>query len=768
MLPQHLSEDEKDRLYRLLKENQIEAARYDFAQYARLTLDQEPARHHKLLIDALEEVEAGQWDLLLVMMPPGSAKSTYGSVGFAAWYLGKHPDRCVIAASHTQELAERFGRKVRNIVSGDAHTQVFPGSKLSSDSTAAGRWETSAGGEYFAAGVGGSVTGRRADLAIIDDPVKSREDADSQTIRDKQWAWWRDDMSTRLKPGASTVCIMCMTGDTPVLLPDGSEKFLRDIRPGDNVSSYKDGKLVASTVRNWINNGLDSVFEIKMSSGKIVKANARHPFLVSDNGEPKWVRLRDLRQGQEIFRVNGESGRARPASMKGAISQQNAEGIAQSTTTRFGGKKVLDLLRATAKLGARHALSIATVLRSKSTTGCLPNKTDDALSAVRSQGITSGRTGVESCVSTTVTKQGRSEGCSATTATWLLGTQRQKRSQPQPLSTSDFTLDRIVEISAAGVEEVFDIQVDDTENFIANGLVSHNTRWHEDDLAGRMLEDLKGSKQRVKVISLPMEARANDPLGRMPGEMLWPEWFTPQMLETAKREPRTWSALYQQEPRPIGGGEFKEEWLCFYKSAPATGGRVILVDPASGKYKDRGDYTSMWVIGTGQDGNHYVLDGIRDRLNLTERSQTLFDLVRRWKPTAVGYEQYGLQADIEFIKNEQERQQYRFRIVELGGAMKKEDRIRRLIPIVETGRLWLPEALDKRCSDGIKRDIIDDFIEQEYLSFPVSAHDDALDCLARMRDDAIVRVLRETPVTQKHRSEQRPYRSVDRAMGMLG
>jgi predicted phage terminase large subunit-like protein len=191
--------------------------------------------------------------------------------------------------------------------------------------------------------------------------------------------------------------------------------------------------------------------------------------------------------------------------------------------------------------------------------------------------------------------------------------------------------------------------------------------------------------------------------------------------------------LYQQEPRPIGGGEFKIEWMSYWKRQPAATNRVILVDPSSGRSKKRGDFTSMWVVGIGPDGNDYVLDGIRDRLNLTERTNALFALVRRYRPAAVGYEQYGLQADIEHIRIEQERQQYRFRIIELGGAMKKEDRIRRLIPSFQQGRTWMPESMVRRMSDGEQRDLMDDF-KAEYLAFPVAAHDDAMDCLARKEE----------------------------------
>lgn len=164
----------------------------------------EPARHHRLLLDKLDAVSRGDIDRLAVFMPPGSAKSTYASILFAPWYLSHHPDHAIIAASHTAELAEKWGRKVRNLIG--EHSRSL-GLGLASDSVAAGRWETDKGGEYFAAGVGGSITGRRADLVLIDDPVRSREDAASELIRDKTWDWYKSDLYTRLKPGARIVLI---------------------------------------------------------------------------------------------------------------------------------------------------------------------------------------------------------------------------------------------------------------------------------------------------------------------------------------------------------------------------------------------------------------------------------------------------------------------------------------------------------------------------------------------------------------------------------
>jgi predicted phage terminase large subunit-like protein len=164
----------------------------------------DPARHHLLLLDRLERLTIGEIDRLAVFMPPGSAKSTYASILFPPWYLAHRPDHCIIAASHTAELAEKWGRKVRNLV---AEHRLTLGVDLAEDSQAAGRWETKTGGEYFAAGVGGSITGRRADLVIIDDPVRSREDAASDAIREKTWDWYKSDLYTRLKPGGRIVLI---------------------------------------------------------------------------------------------------------------------------------------------------------------------------------------------------------------------------------------------------------------------------------------------------------------------------------------------------------------------------------------------------------------------------------------------------------------------------------------------------------------------------------------------------------------------------------
>lgn len=172
--------------------------------------------------------------------------------------------------------------------------------------------------------------------------------------------------------------------------------------------------------------------------------------------------------------------------------------------------------------------------------------------------------------------------------------------------------------------------------------------------------------------------------------------------------------------------------------APAAGGmnRYIVVDPASAKKKGS-DYTAMWCVGLNTDGNYYILDGIHDRLNLAERARALFELHRKWQPLLVGYERYGMQADIDFMHMEMERQNYRFSIVELGGQMPKTDRIRRLVPVFEQGRVYFPNRLLKMSQEQTAYDLTEDFYKQEYLTFPVSSHDDMLDCLARILEPAL-------------------------------
>lgn len=407
----------------------------------------EPAAHHRLIIRELEAVRRGETDRLALFLPPGSAKSTYASVLFPPWYLADDPSRSIIAASHTSELAERWGRKVRNQI---AEHALALGYNVADDNKAAGRWETQDGGEYYAAGVGGSITGRRADLAIIDDPIRSREDADSKKIRDAQWEWYKFDLATRLKPNASVVLIQ--------------------------------------------------------------------------------------------------------------------------------------------------------------------------------------------------------------------------------------------------------------------------TRWHEDDLAGRLLNE---ERDRWKVVSIPMEAMADDLLDREPGELLWPEWYTPQMALDAKRDPRLWSALYQQQPTPDEGAFFKADWFRTVLKLPPLSTLRIYGGSDYAVTSDGGDYTVHVVVGIDPDNRMYVVDMWRRQSASDEWVEAFCDLVRRWKPMAWAEEQGQIRSGVGPFLERRMRDRQAFVMREQfptrGDKAVRSQSIR--------GRMAL-DGLYIAQDAPWKADLIG-----ECLRFPAGVHDDQVDAL---------------------------------------
>jgi predicted phage terminase large subunit-like protein len=165
------------------------------------------AGHHERIAAKLEAVERGEIDRLMIFMPPRHGKSELASKRFPAWCLGCNPKRQIIAASYNSDLANDFGRNVRNLVAEPEFSQVFPGVSLAPDSQAANRMNTNHGGTYVAAGVGTAVTGRGADIALIDDPFKDREEADSERRRELVWDWYRSTLYTRLMPGGAIVLI---------------------------------------------------------------------------------------------------------------------------------------------------------------------------------------------------------------------------------------------------------------------------------------------------------------------------------------------------------------------------------------------------------------------------------------------------------------------------------------------------------------------------------------------------------------------------------
>ena len=167
-------------------------------------------RHHKIMGESFEKIANGELKRLIINMPPRHTKSEFASYLLPAWFLGKYPEKKIIQTAHTAELATGFGRKVRNLFQDDVFTNVFPNVSLRSDSKAAGRWNTNKGGDYFSIGVGGAVTGKGADLLIIDDPHSEQEaqvGAYNPEVFDKVFEWYTSGPRQRLQPGGA-ICIV--------------------------------------------------------------------------------------------------------------------------------------------------------------------------------------------------------------------------------------------------------------------------------------------------------------------------------------------------------------------------------------------------------------------------------------------------------------------------------------------------------------------------------------------------------------------------------
>ena len=409
-----------------------------------------PAKHHELLISKLQDVADGKTKRLMVFMPPGGAKSYYANVMMSSWYVGRHPGKKLITSSYTQEVADKWGRRVRGIVRGERYNELF-NAELSQDSQAAGRWALSNESEYYAVGVGGSVTSFRADLAIMDDPVKGREEAESETVRRKLIEWYKSDFWTRLKPGAAVVLIM--------------------------------------------------------------------------------------------------------------------------------------------------------------------------------------------------------------------------------------------------------------------------TRWHEEDIAGWLLDEAEHGGEKWEVLSLPMEAEENDALGREVGEILWKEWFTPEMVAIAKRDARTWTSLYQQRPSPEAGDFFKREWIKWYDEKPEYLKMYGASDYAVSDGK--GDYTVHGVIGVDKDDNIYLLDWWRGQTDSMVWVEMLMDFMAAHKPLQWAEESGVIAKSMGGLieKRQKETKNYCYRM-NLASVGDKSTRAQGIRGRMAAGKVFFPK--DAHWTT----DLIN-----EMMSFPNAKNDDQVDVL---------------------------------------
>jgi predicted phage terminase large subunit-like protein len=343
-------------------------------------------------------------------------------------------------------------------------------------------------------------------------------------------------------------------------------------------------------------------------------------------------------------------------------------------------------------------------------------------------------------------------------------------------------------------QPVYDLTIRDNHNFFANGLLAHNCddplapdealsdqirnttnetirgslfsrfndprtgrfilnmqRLHDDDPTGNLLKDTGWYH-----LKLPAEAKARSyhysirgKSWDMPqGAFLFPSRFTPEVLAQTRTRlgDYAYAGQYLQEPVPIGGGLINATWLQYYAPGaikPKEMNIAILVDPAGGdddekQKKDKNsDWTAMMVVGLANDNNYYLLDIVRDRLNPTERIDMLFLLHRKWnklsgKSPKVGYEKYSMQSDTHYLKQKMRDEAYNFPLFVVSGQKSKTARVSRLVPDMQNGRWYLPQSLIYVDTDGRKWDLVQELLNVEIKTFPMSKYDDMLDALSRI------------------------------------
>lgn len=696
----------------------------DFSRY-------EIEHFHKLIAEALEKVEKGEILRLIITAPPRHGKSQLASRSFGAWYIGRNPYNSMILASYNEELATDVGNDIRTMMATPMYAQIFPTCHLRKGSKAVDRQQTLEGGLMIFTGANGTITGRGGDIVLIDDPVKNSEAVDSPTFREKQWRWFTMDIMSRMMSDmGAVIIIMCMVGETPVLMGDGTEKPLKDVRPGDVVATYDNGVIKTAKVKNWANQGPDFCYEIRTTSGTTVKANERHPFLVCRDGVTEWVKLKDLKVGDKMLRT--AIGAAPFASLKGVSKPCPAKGTVSHTTIKLAGQAAIARRQLAEGLAARLGYAIDMVSTWQSMKGCWQSSMASAPSVISRPEKMFVPIGAENFASITATKHKRSAVFSAMTAIWQSAMEKLKQSCFPQQNTYVVTQDEIEAITPCGLECVYDIEVEGTENFIANGLVSHNTRWHEDDLVGRLTDpknpcySVEEAKQ-WQILHLTGLAEAHDNLGRQRDEALWEKRHSARRLKSMRSlNPRGFNANYQGRPTAEDGEFFKRDWLKTYRTLDELPPNLRMYgasDHAVG-LKQENDPSCLMMVGVDERDHIWVMpDLFWQRAGTEVTVERMIDMMDLHKPLVWWGEDDHIMKSIGpfLFKRMQERQVYCNVEKVSAGKIDKGNRAQAIRGRMSMGMVhypafapWWANAMD------------------ELLKFPRGRHDDFVDPLAHI------------------------------------
>lgn len=298
-------------------------------------------------------------------------------------------------------------------------------------------------------------------------------------------------------------------------------------------------------------------------------------------------------------------------------------------------------------------------------------------------------------------------------------------------------------------DKMFDSFKDDfcsRTNAPAHIIIVCATRWHDDDIVGRIFRQMKDDPSYTRWESLIFPARKDGPGG---WDTLFPELYPKEWYDFQRKNlgPYSAAALLDCDPKTSGTVMFHKEWLNFYTSDINRSKMNVhmFVDGAKSK-SSTADFTTIWVIGRGSDGCYYLIDGVHARLNLSEKIREIFRLGAKWKPRRIWWEQVGAMSDVEALRMAMDREMFHMNVTELNHNTNKDYRIRKLVVPFSQGLIYLPPEMKRVRSraDGVTEayDLINEFIEDEFLPYsgPESTkHDDMIDCLADIMDDAVLK-----------------------------
>ncbi len=632
-------------------------ARSSLAEYIEYVSGKAPARHMRFLCDKLENAMNTRDHRLLICEPPGHAKSFITSHHFPAWYLSKYPDHNIVAASHTDAFAEDWGRKVRNLMLGDEHRTLFPEVTVSEDSRAAGRWNVVTGGSYYATGVGGAVTGRRANCVSGDtivetlDGPKCIKDIDITSsscyvLSYEPPVWktshpgvYRRVLAVARRRAPERLRIRTTAGNT---LEATGEHLVFTDRGFYPAQTLNPGDVLLRAVRET--GGACAVRGVKENpQGK--HTPVLQP-VVRDTGEQRSAGLCPAEGVQHLFDADSTTARQEGAVclLKGMSQRCFAEGLGRSSAfTRDAGSFLYDMFKNVFSRApyAQGSLLFCAVQEHRTQQTDVWQR-EPSLSAWSGHQGESWEDRSQQQRAYPDNMEGRSDRDYQAGPKALRSVQNQRlarlsshRLQPTEQQAGEFsnsmpqmpqhgswggafeTESDTVSVVETIREEgfVYDIEVEDTHCFFANGLLVHNcilvddpirgiedadsptvrdnmwswwaadlstrlvpggiiiliqTRWHLDDLAGRVIASEGAGGDKWEKIILPALAKENDPLGRKPGEALWPEWQSKEALERIRRQPaiteRIWHSLYQQSPVSESGNIVKRDWIKLWRS----------------------------------------------------------------------------------------------------------------------------------------------------------------------------------------------------------